>query len=400
MNDALIMDCIRTPRGRGKESGSLYEVKPISLVADLLKALTSRNNLDSQAISDVILGCVTQTGEQGMNLARASALLAGYDHRVAGMTINRFCASGLEAINSAAAKIQLCDELLVAGGVESMSRTPMGSDLGPLAGDPETNLTAHFVPQGISADLIATINDFDRAQLDAFALLSHQRASHAQRHGFFTRSLLPVKDKNGLMILDRDETIRHDPNLSALTALPPSFASLGEAGFDAVAKKRYYNLERINHVHTAGNSSGIVDGAALSLIGSETSAKRFNLTPRARIVATAVVGSEPIMMLTGTVNATLQALERARLTIDDIDLFEVNEAFASVVLYFARQTNVPMEKINVNGGAIALGHPLGATGAILIGTLLDELERRNGRYGIVTLCAGAGMGIATVIERI
>lgn len=399
MVEALIFDCIRTPRGRGKPGGSLYEVKPVSLIANLLEVLVERNHLKSDAIDDVILGCVTQTHEQGMNLARTAALRASYAHNVAGMTINRFCASGLEAVNTAAMKLNACDQLMVAGGVESMSRVPMGSDGGPLALDPETNLLISFVPQGISADLIATLNNFSRNDLDLYALTSHQRASHAQRHGFFSRSLIPVHDKNGLLILDRDETIRHDPNLVALANLKPSFEFIGHAGFDSVVQKRYYNLEQVNHHHTAGNSSGIVDGAAAVLLGTHECGKKYGLTPRARIVSTATVGSEPIIMLTGTVDATKRALKRANLTVDDIDLFEVNEAFASVVLHFQQELKVPLERINVNGGSIAMGHPLGATGAMLLLTLLDELERRNGRFGVVSLCAGAGMGIATVIER-
>ncbi|WP_141731561.1 acetyl-CoA C-acetyltransferase [Oligoflexus tunisiensis] len=398
---AYIYDAVRTPRGKGKPDGKLYEVKPISLLTQQLKALQSRNNFDTQLVSDVVIGCVTPVGEQGMNIAKSAAMLADWNETVAGVTLNRFCASGLEAINLAAAKVASgYEDLVVAGGVESMSRVPMGIDGGAWAQDPETNLHAGFMPQGLGADLIATLEGFSRETVDQFALDSHAKATRAEKEGHFQRSQVPVVDQNGLMILDRNEMIRPETNLAALQSLKASFARMGEMGFNAVAYQKYPAVERLNHVHTAGNSSGISDGAAAVLVGSKKIGDKLGLAPRARILATAAIGSEPTIMLTGPAPATRLALQKAGLELKDIDLFEVNEAFASVVLKFQKDTGVPMEKINVNGGAIAMGHPLGATGAILTGTLLDELERRQLRYGVVTLCIGAGMGIATVFERI
>ena len=397
---AFIYDAIRTPRGKGKADGKLYEVKPVALLSQQLKTLAERQKLDTSAIQDLIVGCVSPVGEQGMNIGKAAALHAGWSQDVPGLTLNRFCASGLEAINLAAAKIASgYDDLLVAGGVESMSRVPMGSDGGAWAQDPDTNLRSGFMPQGIGADLIATLEGFSREDIDAFALRSHMRAADARASGKF-RSLLPVHDQNGLPILTSDEMIRPETSMEALAQLKASFAKIGELGFQQIAFQKYPSVERIHYVHTAGNSSGISDGAAVALIGSEAAGKTHRLTPRARILATAAVGSEPTIMLTGPAPATRLALQKAKLRLEDIDLFEVNEAFASVVLKFQKDTQVPFEKINVNGGAIAMGHPLGATGAMLCSSLLDELELRGQRYGVVTLCIGAGMGIATVIERL
>ena len=398
---AYIYDAIRTPRGKGKPNGGLYEVKPVSLLSRQLRALAERNHLDTARVSDVVIGCVSPIGEQGMNIAKAAVFAAQWENTVAGCTVNRFCASGLEAVNIAAMKVASgCEELVVAGGVESMSRVPMGSDGGPWAHDPETNLRAGFAPQGIGADLIATLEGFSREELDAFALRSHQRAAAAEEGGLFHNSRVPFVDQNGVAILVRDELIRTDTSLAALGRLKASFANMGELAFDAVAYHKYHAVERINHVHTAGNSSAISDGAAVVLVGSEQAGRDLGLKPKARIVSTAVVGSEPTIMLTGPTPATRLALSKAGLGFADIDLFEVNEAFAAVVLKFQKDNGVPMDKINVNGGAIALGHPLGATGAMLTSTLIDELGRRQLRYGVVTLCIGAGMGIATVFERL
>ncbi len=399
--DAFIFDAIRTPRGRGKASGALYEIKPIDLVAQLLRELQRRNGFDTGDVDDVILGCVTPIGDQGANIAKTAALYAGYAETVAGQQINRFCASGLEAVNHAAMRVRSgWEDLVIGGGVESMSRVPMGTDGGAMMLDPMVSATLRFVPQGIGADLIATLENFSRADVDGYALRSHQRAAHATANGYFKRSLIPVVDMNGLPILDHDELIRPDTSLEALAQLQPSFVSTGELGFDAVAQLRYPGVERIRHVHTAGNSSGIVDGAALVLVGSREKGAALGLKPRARIVAAAVTGSEPTIMLTGPMPATRKALAKAGMTLADIDLFEVNEAFASVVLKFARDLDVELEKINVNGGAIAMGHPLGATGAMLLGTALDELERRDKTTALITLCVGGGMGIATIIERV
>ena len=400
MPDAFIFEAIRTPRGRGRAGGGLASVRPVHLITGLLGELQRRSGLDPAAVEDVILGCVTPIGEQGANIARTAVLAAGWDQRVPGVQLNRFCASGLEAVNLAAAMVRSgWEHLVLAGGVESMSRVPIGSDGGALMDDPEISQAVGFVPQGIGADLIATLDGFNREELDAFAVESQRRAATARAEGRFARSIVPVRDASGQVLLAEDEHIRPGTTLEALAKLPPAFAQLGASGFDAVALRRYPHLERIEHLHTAGNSSGIVDGAALVLVGSEARGRALGLTPRARIVSVAVVGSEPTIMLTGPAPAARLALERAGLRFDDIDLFEINEAFAAVVLHFQRETGVDLERINVNGGAIALGHPLGATGAMILGTLLDELERRNGRYGLAALCVGGGMGIATIIER-
>ena len=399
--EALIFDSVRTPRGKGKKDGSLYEVKPVELLATALRALQTRNQLDTAQVDDIVMGCVTPVGDQGADIAKAAAFVADWSEQVAGVTLSRFCASGLEAVNLAAMKIRSgWEDLIVAGGVESMSRVAMGSDGGAWALDPATNLKTGFIPQGISADLIATIEGFKRHELDSFAVSSQQKAAHARASGFFARSLVPVKDSNGLVILDQDEFIRPETTVDSLAQLKPSFAMMGELGFDCVPREKYPFVELIQHLHHPGNSSGIVDGAAALLIGSEEKGKSLGLKARARIVATAVTSTDPTIMLTGPAPATFKALKKAGLSINDIDLFEVNEAFAAVVMKFQKETGVPSEKINVNGGAIALGHPLGATGAMILGTLLDELERRSLRYGLATLCVGGGMGIATIIERL
>ncbi len=401
MSEALIYDAVRTPRGKGKQDGALHSVKPVNLVAGLLRVMQQRNRLDTAQVDDLVLGCVTPVGDQGADIAKTAALVAGWDEQVAGMQLNRFCASGLEAVNLGAMKIRSgFEDLVVVGGVESMSRVPMGSDGGAWALDPETNLSTQFVPQGIGADLIATLEGFSRQDVDAFALRSQQKAAQARAEGLFARSLVPVIDQNGVVVLDHDEFIRPQTTLEGLGALKPSFEMMGQLGFDATALRKYSQVERINHVHTPGNSSGIVDGAALMLIGSAAKGRELGLTPRGRIVATAVTGSDPTIMLTGPGPATRKALAKAGLSVGDIDLFEVNEAFASVVMKFMKDMGVPEDKVNVNGGSIAMGHPLGATGCIILGTLLDELERRNQRYGLATLCVGGGMGIATIIERL
>ena len=402
-NEAFVFDAVRTPRGKGKQNGSLHEVKPVSLLVGLIDELRTRNpNLDPARIDDVVLGCVTPVGDQGADIAKTAALAAGLPHTVAGFQLNRFCASGLEAVNIAAQKVRSgWDDLILAGGVESMSRVPMGSDGGAWAMDPETAYDTSFVPQGIGADLIASIEGFSREDVDTYALESQARAAKAQSNGYFDRSVVPVRDRNGLTVLERDEFIRPQTTLEGLGELKPSFATIGEmGGFDAVALQKYHWVERIDHVHTAGNSSGIVDGAALVAIGSEQIGRDFGLTPRARIVATAVSGADPTIMLTGPAPACRKALAKANLTVDDIDLVEMNEAFAAVVLRFMRDMDLPWEKVNVNGGAIALGHPLGATGAMILGTVVDELERRELRRGMVTLCIGGGMGLATIVERV
>ncbi|MFQ3188978.1 MAG: acetyl-CoA C-acetyltransferase [Paraglaciecola sp.] len=399
--EAFIFDAVRTPRGRGKLSGSLYEVKPVTLLSQMLSALQQRNGFESHSVDDIVIGCVTAIGDQGADIAKTAALVAGWDDDVAGVTLNRFCASGLEAVNMAAMKIRSgWEHLVVAGGVESMSRVPMGSDGGAWAMDPETNINTGFMPQGIGADLIATLDGFSREEVDHFAMNSHLKAADAWQRKAFSRSILPVKDRNNLTILEHDETVRADSNMDTLAKLKASFLQPGQLGFDAVAKQKYPWVECINHVHTPGNSSCIVDGAAALLIGSEHMADRYALKPRARIVSTALVGTDPTIMLTGPAPAARKALKIAGLSVADIDLFEVNEAFASVVMRFQKDMQVDPDKINVNGGAIAMGHPLGATGAMILGTLLDELEVRKMRYGLATLCVGGGMGIATIIERI
>lgn len=401
MNHAFIYDAIRTPRGKGKSDGSLHEVKPIDLLAGLLAQLQQRTGLDTAAVDDVVMGVVSPVGEQGSVIAKVAALKAGWDFKASGVQINRFCASGLEAVNLAAQKVRSgWEDLVVAGGVESMSRVPIGSDGGAWAQDPSTNIATLFVPQGIGADLIATLAGFTREDVDAYALQSQQRAAQARTAGWFDRSVVPVRDAMGQVILAQDEFIKPQTTLAGLAALKPAFAALGEMGFDEVALQRYPQVERIDHVHHAGNSSGIVDGAAAMLIGSEAAGRRHGWTPRARIVATALSGDDPTIMLTGPMPAARKALAKAGLDIEQIDLFEVNEAFAAVPMRFMKEMGVPPEKVNVNGGAIALGHPLGATGAMILSTLLDELERRQLRRGLATLCVGGGMGIATVIERV
>ena len=400
---ALIFDAVRTPRGRGKPSGALHGTKPIDLAVGLIQEIVRRNpGLDPAAVDDVVLGIVSPLGEQGGVLPRVAALAAGLPETVAGVQVNRFCASGLEAVNLAAQKVGSgAEDLVLAGGVESMSRVPMGSDGGAWGMDPATNYDTYMVPQGIGADLIATMEGFDRTRVDEFAVRSQELAAKAWADGRFDGSVVPVRDRNGVVVLDRDEHMRPDATVEGLGGLKLSFASLGEqGGFDAVALQKYHWVERIEHVHHAGNSSGIVDGASLVLVGSAAAGERAGLRPRARIVATAVIGSEPTIMLTGPAPAARKALAKAGLDVSDIDLFEINEAFASVALKFAKDLELPLDRINVNGGAIAMGHPLGATGAMILGTLLDELERRGQRYGLATLCVGAGMGIATVIERI
>jgi acetyl-CoA C-acetyltransferase len=401
MAEAMIFDALRTPRGKGKRDGSLHEVKPITLLSGVLRELQSRHDFDTAQVDDVVMGCVTPIGDQGACIAKTAALAAGWDWRASGVQLNRFCASGLEAVNIAAQKVRSgWEDLVVAGGVESMSRVPMGSDGGAWALDPETNLQLSFVPQGIGADLIATLEDFEREQIDAYALRSQQRAAAARAAGRFATSVVAVKDAVGDTILGEDEFIKPHTTLEGLASLKASFEEMGRMGYDAVALQRYPQVERIRHVHTAGNSSGIVDGAAAVLVGSEAMAKAFDLTPRARVLATALSGADPTIMLTGPMPAARKALAKAGLTIDQIDLFEVNEAFAVVPMRFMKEMGVPEEKVNVNGGAIAMGHPLGATGAMILGTLLDELERRKLRYGLATLCVGGGMGIATIVERL
>jgi acetyl-CoA C-acetyltransferase len=399
--EAFIYDAIRTPRGKGKKDGSLYEVKPINLLAGLLTELQRRNDFDTALVDDIVMGVVSPVGEQGSVIAKIAALKAGWDFRASGVQLNRFCASGLEAVNMAAQKVRSgWEDLVVAGGVESMSRVPIGSDSGAWARDPETNAATSFVPQGIGADLIATMEGFTRADVDAFAMESQKRASAARDAGYFSLSVIPVKDFLDQSILDHDEFIKPHTTLAGLASLRPAFEQMGAMGFDAVALARYPEVERIHHVHHAGNSSGIVDGAAAVLVGSESAGKAHGLTPRARIVSAALSGADPTIMLTGPMPAARKALAKAGLTIDQIDLFEVNEAFAAVPMRFMKEMGVPHEKVNVNGGAIAMGHPLGATGAMILGTLIDELHRRNLRYGLATLCVGGGMGIATIVERI
>lgn len=399
--EAYIFDAVRTPRGRGKKDGSLHSVKPISLLTTVLHALQERNSLDTSQVDDIVMGCVTAVGDQGADIAKTAALAADWDETVAGVTLNRFCASGLEAVNLAAMKVRSgWEDMVVAGGVEAMSRIPMGSDGGAWATDPETNLHTGFMPQGIGADLIATIDGFSREDVDSFAVRSQKKAANAWENGYFSRSVVPVTDQNGVVILDRDEHVRANTTVESLSGLKPSFQMMGEMGFDGVAREKYHYVEKINHIHHAGNSSGIVDGATAMLIGSEAKGKALGLKPRARIIATAVTSTDPTIMLTGPAPATRKALEKAGMTVDQIDLFEVNEAFAAVVMRFQKELSIPDEKVNVNGGAIAMGHPLGATGAMILGTLMDELERRELRYGLATLCVGGGMGIATIIERV
>ena len=401
--EALIFDAIRTPRGKGKSNGSLHTTKPVDLVVGLMHETLIRNEkLDPNTIDDVVLGCVTPVGDQGADIAKTAAIKAGLPDTVAGVQLNRFCASGLEAVNIAAQKVASgWEDLVFAGGVESMSRVPMGSDGGAWAMDPETNYDTSFVPQGISADLIATIEEFSRDDVDAYAARSQERASTAQAEGRFANSVIPVKDLNEQVVLDNDEFIRAGTTVETLGGLKPSFAAMGEmGGFDAVALQKYHWVEKIDHVHHAGNSSGVVDGAAAILIASPGYAQAHGLTARARIVATANMGDDPTLMLNAPVPAARKVLARAGLTLDDIDLFEINEAFAVVAEKFMRDLDLDRDKVNVNGGAMALGHPIGATGAMLIGTVLDELERTDGQFGLVTMCAGGGMAPAIIIERV
>lgn len=401
MSEAYIIDAIRTPRGKGKKDGSLHQVKPISLLTGLLNELQARHQFDTSKVDDIVLGCVTPIGDQGADIAKTAAIAAGWDNDVAGVQINRFCASGLEAVNLAAQKVRSgWEDLVVAGGVESMSRVAMGSDGGPWALDPETNMACDFIPQGIGADLIATIDGYSRTDVDQFAEQSQKKAAAAQANGYFNASVIPVKDKAGVVILDKDEFIKPTTTAEGLGKLNPSFATMGQMGFDAIALQKYPEVGTVNHVHHAGNSSGIVDGAAVVLIASEQAVKEQGLKPRAKVLATALVGADPTIMLTGPAPAARKALAKAGLTIDDIDLFEVNEAFAAVVMRFISELNVDPAKVNVNGGAIAMGHPLGATGAMILGSLLDELERQGKKRGLATLCVGGGMGIATIIELV
>jgi acetyl-CoA C-acetyltransferase len=401
--EPLIFDAVRTPRGKGKVNGSLHATKPVDLIVGLMHETLSRNpDLDPGRVDDVVLGCVTPIGDQGADIAKTAAIKAGLPDTVAGVQLNRFCASGLEAVNIAAQKVASgWEDLVLAGGVESMSRVPMGSDGGAWAMDPETAYDTSFVPQGVSADLIATVEDFSRDDVDAYAVRSQERASAAQAEGRFSGSVVPVLDINDQVVLDHDEFIRPGTTVETLAGLKPSFAAIGDmGGFDAVALQKYHWVEKINHVHTPGNSSGIVDGASLVVVGNEKTGSELGLRARAKILATAVSGADPTIMLTGPAPASRKALAKAGLTVDDIDLVEINEAFAAVVLRFVRDMGFDMDKVNVNGGAIAMGHPLGATGAMILGTLVDELERQNKRYGLATLCIGGGMGIATVVERI
>ncbi|KEG38571.1 acetyl-CoA C-acetyltransferase [Streptomyces griseorubens] len=401
--EAYVYDAIRTPRGRGKANGALHGTKPVDLVVGLIHEIRARfPGLDPAAVDDIVLGVVSPLGDQGADIARTAAVLAGLPDTVAGVQENRFCASGLEAVNMAAMKVRSgWEDLVLAGGVESMSRVPMGSDGGAWAADPRTNHDTGFVPQGVGADLIATMEGFSRHDVDSYAALSQERAATAWKEGRFERSVIPVRDRSGLVVLDQDEHLRPGTTADSLGKLKPSFADIGElGGFDAVALQKYHWVERIEHVHHAGNSSGIVDGAALVAVGSREIGERYGLTPRARIVSAAVSGSDPTIMLTGPAPASRKALAKAGLTIDDVDLVEINEAFAAVVLRFVKDMGLSLDKVNVNGGAIALGHPLGATGAMILGTLIDELGRQDKRYGLATLCVGGGMGIATVVERL
>ncbi len=403
MAEAFVYDHIRTPRGKGKKNGSLHEVKPVDLVVGLLDEIQERNpSLDPHRIDDVVLGVVSPLGDQGGDIAKTAALKAGLPDTVAGVQLNRFCASGLEAVNQAAGRVRSgFEDLILAGGVESMSRVPMGSDGGAWAMDPATAFDTSFVPQGIGADLIATLGGWTRDDVDAYAAESNARAAKAWANGYFAHSVVPVRDLNGLTVLDHDELIRPGTTVESLAGLRPSFAQMGaDAGFDDVALEKYHWVERIDHVHHAGNSSGIVDGAALMAIGTEQVGTDLGLTPRARIIAAAVSGSDPTIMLTGPAPAARKALAKAGLEVDDIDLFEINEAFAAVAMRFMRDLDISPEITNVNGGAIAMGHPLGATGAMILGTLIDELERRDQKRGLATLCVGGGMGIATIVELV
>lgn len=398
---AYIYDAIRTPRGRGKKDGSIHQASPIWLVRTLLKEMQQRHNLDTSLVDDVVLGCVTPVGEQGSDIARIAVIDAGWHQRVAGVTLSRFCASGLESINLAATKVMSgMEDMVVAGGVESMSRVAMGSDGGAWYMDPRVNDVTQYVPQGIGADTIATLRGFSRADVDAFAAESHRRAANAWEKGYYDNSVVPVTDLNGMLLLDKDETIRPNTSVETLAKLNPSFAKLGAMGFDSVILDKYTTIERVNHVHHAGNSSGIVDGSALCLVGNKSAGEKAGLKPRAKITMASVIGSEPTIMLTGPTPACQKALAKAGMRAEDIDLWEINEAFASIPMNTAADLNVDLDKVNVNGGAIAMGHPLGATGAMLLTTVLDELERRDLNTAMITLCVGGGMGIATIIERV
>ncbi len=399
--EAFIFDALRTPRGKGRTTGSLYEVKPVDLLSTLMNALRDKHALDTARVDDAVFGCVTPVMDQGYNIAKAALLYAGWHDSIGGVQINRYCASGLEAVNLAAMKIRSgWEDLILAGGVESMSRVPMFSDGGALLYDPEVINVVGHIPQGVSADLIATMENFTREELDNYALQSQQRASEAQAEGRFKKSLVPIYDRNGILILDKDEHIRPDSDAEKLAKLKPAFDGIGAQGFDAMAIMKYPEVEKVRHLHTAGNSSGIVDGASVVLVGNKKIGKELGLKPRARIVSVGNVSTEPTIMLTGTIPATKKALKRAGMEAKDIDLWEMNEAFSAPVLKYQREMGIDPEKLNVNGGAIAMGHPLGATGAMLLGTLLDEMERRDLQTGLVTLCVGGGMGIATIIERV
>ncbi len=401
MTDAFIYDHVRTPRGKGRKDGALHEITAMELATQVFEAIRDRSELDTSKVDDVVMGCVSPINEQGSDIARVAVLNAGYDESVSGVQINRFCASGLEAVNMAAAQVMAGQhDLTIGGGVESMSRVPMGSDGGAWATDPDVAFKTYFVPQGIGADMIATKWGFSREDVDAYAVESQRRAAHAWEQGYFSNSVIAVKDQIGLPILDRDEHLRPETNMQSLASLNPSFAAQGDFAFDAVILDRYPEIEAVNHVHHAGNSSGIVDGAAGVLIGNKDIGDALGFKPRARIRAFASTGSEPSIMLTGPTYVTEKALKRAGMTVDDIDLFELNEAFAAVVMLMMHNLNIPHDKMNVNGGAIAMGHPLGATGAMILGTVLDELERRDLNTALVTLCVGAGMGTATIIERV
>jgi acetyl-CoA C-acetyltransferase len=401
MTECFVYDTVRTPRGKGRKDGALHEVTALELGSQVLRNIRDRNKLDTSIVDDVVFGCVDPVGEQGSNIARIAVLNADYAESTAGVQINRFCASGLEACNMAAAQVMSGQsDMTIGGGVESMSRVGMGASGGAWATDPSVAIKTYFTPQGIGADLIATLDGFSRDDVDAYSVESQKRAANAWKNGYFKKSVTPVKDINGLTILDRDEHMRADTTMQTLASLQPAFAMPGEFAFDSVAQQRYPEVEQINHVHHAGNSSGIVDGAAAVLMGTKEAGRSQGLKPRARIRAFASIGSEPCIMLTGPALVTQKVLKRAGMTAKDIDLFELNEAFASVVLRFMKVLDVPHEKINVNGGAIAMGHPLGATGAMILGTVLDELERRNLNTALVTLCVGAGMGTATIIERV
>ncbi len=402
MPEAFIYDAVRTPRGRGKEDGSLHEVSTLQLAAGALRAVKDRNNLDPKIVDDVVLGCVDTVGESGQDIARSAALVAGYGNQVPGIQINRFCASGLEAVNFAAAQVMSGQhDMAIGGGVESMSRVGMGAEGGAWPVDPSVAITAYFMPQGVSADLIATKYGFSRDDVDAYAVESQRRTAQSWKEGRFARSITPVRDVNGVTILDRDEHMRPETNMQSLASLKPSFVMPGEqGGFNAVAIQAHPDVEAINHVHHAGNSSGVVDGAAAVLIGSAEASKRANLKPRAKIRAFCAIGSEPAIMLTGPVDVTKKLLAKAGMSIKDIDLFEVNEAFASVVLRYLQAFDLDPAKVNPCGGAIAMGHPLGATGAMLVSTALDELERTGKQTALITLCVAAGMGTATIIERV